>query len=194
VMLVDSRGAREHQTSASRPIRIIRGTRKEGTLVADVHDVASYILQRQGQMTTWKLQKLVYYSQAWNLVWTDEPLFADDIEAWANGPVVRSLYNMHRGWYSIGQLPVGNPDRLTVDERATIDAVLAEYGGLTGLQLSHLSHSERPWEEAREGLGPTDYGNRVISLATMSAFYTALDMDDGAQPVTALDWSDFELT
>ena len=32
--------------------------------MASVFDVASYILSRRGSMTTWKLQKLVYYSQS----------------------------------------------------------------------------------------------------------------------------------
>jgi uncharacterized phage-associated protein len=36
--------------------------------MTSVFDVAQYILRRKGQMTTWKLQKLVYYSQAWSLV------------------------------------------------------------------------------------------------------------------------------
>ena len=63
--------------------------------MVDVKDVAQYILDKQGGMTTWKLQKLVYYCQAWSLVWDDEPLFPDDIEAWANGPVVRKLYDIH---------------------------------------------------------------------------------------------------
>ena len=40
-----------------------------------VHDVAAYILQKHGPMTTMKLQKLVYYAQAWGLVWDDCPLF-----------------------------------------------------------------------------------------------------------------------
>jgi uncharacterized phage-associated protein len=52
-----------------------------------VLDVAQYILQRSGGMTTGKLQKLVYYSQAWSLVWDQRPLFNERIEAWANGPI-----------------------------------------------------------------------------------------------------------
>lgn len=59
--------------------------------MASVYDVATYILEKQGAMTTWKLQKLVYYSQAWSLVWDDDVLFPEEIEAWANGPVVREL-------------------------------------------------------------------------------------------------------
>ena len=53
-----------------------------------VLDVAAYILKKLGSMTTMKLQKLVYYSQAWSLVWDEQSLFIESIEAWANGPVV----------------------------------------------------------------------------------------------------------
>ena len=51
-----------------------------------------------------KLQKLVYYCQAWSLVWDDMPLFESRIEAWANGPVVLDLYYRHRGQYWIDTL------------------------------------------------------------------------------------------
>ena len=43
--------------------------------MATVHDVAAYILMRRGQMTAMKLQKLVYYSQAWGLVWMKRQCF-----------------------------------------------------------------------------------------------------------------------
>ena len=56
--------------------------------MATAHDVAAYILQKKGEMTAMKLQKLVYYSQAWSVVWDERPLFHEKIEAWANGPVV----------------------------------------------------------------------------------------------------------
>ena len=35
-------------------------------------DVADYILQEHGAMSAMKLQKLVYYAQAWHLVWEDK--------------------------------------------------------------------------------------------------------------------------
>jgi uncharacterized phage-associated protein len=60
----------------------------EEIVVASVFDVAQYILRKQGGMTTMKLQKLVYYAQAWSLVWDEEPLFDQPIEAWSNGPGV----------------------------------------------------------------------------------------------------------
>lgn len=49
--------------------------------MATVHDVAAYILAKHGPMTAMKLEKLVYYSQAWSLVWDDKPLFRSKIEA-----------------------------------------------------------------------------------------------------------------
>ena len=40
-----------------------------------------YILEKKGRMTTMKLQKLIYYAQAWSLVWDERPLFDEKIEA-----------------------------------------------------------------------------------------------------------------
>ena len=80
-----------------------------------VFDVAAYILEKMESMTTMKLQKLVYYSQAWSLVWDEKQLFEEDIEAWANGPVVRDLFDYHRGMYEISEMPIGNPRLLNQD-------------------------------------------------------------------------------
>jgi uncharacterized phage-associated protein len=157
-----------------------------------VHDVASYILHKQGRMSTWKLQKLVYYSQAWSLVWDDEPLFKAKIEAWANGPVVRTLYERHRGAYAVSEWRHGDRRRLSKDQRETVDLVLDDYGKLTGRQLSQLTHAERPWREARQGLTPTDYGDHEITLESMQTYYEALDADDSMPAVADIDWASVE--
>jgi len=154
--------------------------------VASVNDIAAYIVRKHGSMSTWKLQKLVFYSQAWHLVWEEEPLFPARIEAWANGPVVPELYKKHRGSFTVNRWPVGSPKALTTAERETVDAVLGSYGKLSGRQLSHLTHSEAPWRDARRGLAPTDRSTREISPASMQAFYTALDTDENAQPIDKL--------
>lgn len=72
------------------------------TPATTVFDVAEYILEQYGEMTAMKLQKLVYYCQAWHQAWSDEPLFRETIEAWANGPVVPALYEAHRGVFRVG--------------------------------------------------------------------------------------------
>ncbi len=156
--------------------------------MASVHDVAAYILDRQGSMSTWKLQKLVYYSQAWHLAWEETPLFSESIEAWANGPVAPELYKRHRGQFSVDGWEHGEAARLADREQAIIDAVLAGYGELTGRQLSHLTHSETPWREARGDLPPTARSDEEIRHSSMLAFYSALDADENAEPVDSLDW------
>jgi uncharacterized phage-associated protein len=75
-----------------------------------VLDVASYILEKQPKkqpLTAWKLQKLVYYSQAWSLVWDKQPLFKEKILAWANGPVIKELYDQHKGLFYVKKNPKG---------------------------------------------------------------------------------------
>jgi len=145
--------------------------------MAHVEDVATYILEERGPMTAMKLQKLVYYSQAWHLVWDEEPLFQDQIEAWANGPVVRSLYSQHRGRFTLNgpaEITGGDSSRLTDSERETIDAVLHSYGDKSAHWLSELTHSEQPWREARRGLSPRDRGEAVISQDSIYEYYDSL--------------------
>lgn len=141
--------------------------------MANVHDVAAYIFEQHGQMTAMKLQKLVYYCQAWSLVWDDKPLFPEEIEAWANGPVVRELYDRHRGMFRVHNWK-GDPEKLTTDEKETIDAVLDFYGHRSSQWLSDLTHQEDPWVEARRGLSPLARGSREISLASMAEYYDSL--------------------
>ena len=69
--------------------------------MSNIFDVAKYILEQRGRMSTMKLQKLCYYAQAWSLVWDDEPLFDEDFEAWANDPVCPKLFYANQGTFSI---------------------------------------------------------------------------------------------
>lgn len=140
--------------------------------MANVFDVAQYILRRQGKMTAMKLQKLVYYAQAWSLVWDEKPLFREPIEAWANGPVVRKLFEEHRGKYSVGASDVPGDWRVLSDaQRETIRAILKTYGDKGSNWLSDLTHREAPWRDAREGLSDGERGNHVITHAAMAEYY-----------------------
>lgn len=142
--------------------------------MATVHDVAAYILNRQGKMTAMKLQKLVYYCQAWSLVWDERPLFREKIKAWANGPVCTALYAEHKGKFDVGSWPQGNPDALTDRQRETVDAVLTFYGEKSPQWLSDLTHLERPWREARQGLADGERGNVEITHEAMAEYYGSL--------------------
>lgn len=149
--------------------------------MASVFDVAAYILEQRGEMTTMKLQKLVYYCQAWSLVWDEEPLFDEEIQAWLNGPVIPRLFYEHKGMYKISSIDLGDSCHLNQTQRETIRAVLNFYGYRSAHWLIALSHSEDPWIEARQGLNAMDTKSKnVISIASMANYYSMLleDSDD----------------
>ena len=141
-----------------------------------VFDVAAYILRQQGSMTAMKLQKLVYYSQAWSLAWDDDRMFPEEIQAWANGPVVPALFREHQGKFRVNgdTFPNGGPHVLTEVQESTCDAVLAFYGDKSPQWLSDLTHMESPWQDARSGLPAEARSGAVISLESMAEYYSSL--------------------
>lgn len=143
--------------------------------MADVKDVAQYILESLGEITTIKLQKLVYYSQAWSLVWREMPLFPEKIEAWANGPVVRDLFKLHEGLFRIGpEAALGDSSLLDEDSRDVIDNVLKGYGDKSTQWLVELTHLEEPWKQARGKLPAGHKCETEISHAAMAEYYSGL--------------------
>lgn len=124
-------------------------------------------------MTAWKLQKLVYYSQAWSLVWDERPMFQDPIQAWANGPVCPALYNKHRGQFTVTEV-AGDPGTLDAIAQETVDAVLLYYGDKHPQWLSDLTHAEAPWKDTRGTLPPGAACNREITHDAMASYYGSL--------------------
>ncbi len=137
----------------------------------NARDVAAYVLSMLGPVSAMKLQKVVYYCQAWALAWTGKPLFPDRIEAWANGPVVRSLYAAHRGEFEVLDVG-GDPGRLGADARAIVDAVVNAYGHHSPQALSEMTHNEPPWIEARQGAVPGSRSESEITQRSMRAYYS----------------------
>lgn len=141
--------------------------------MARIEDVAARVLDSTGYISTMKLQKLVYYSQAVHLVSTGAPLFESRIEAWANGPVAPDLFGMHRHKYIIGagELARGDASNIGAGEASSIERVLDVLGSWTGAQLSELTHTEAPWVDARVGLAPGARSHAEITQRAMLDFY-----------------------
>lgn len=144
--------------------------------MAAVFDVAKYITKQTGEVSAMKLQKLMYYSQAWHLVWEEEPLFEEDFQAWANGPVIPSLYQRHRGMFKVDSslFSDAHSKNLQKNERANIDKVLGFYGDKTAQWLSNLTHQESPWLTAR---GDTPVGapsSEIIRKGLIHEYYSSL--------------------
>lgn len=146
-----------------------------------VFDVADYFLKRVdrdsgGSVTHLKLQKLVYYAQAWHLVFTGAPLFPERLEAWVHGPVCPDLYEKYSG---SGYQNLDEPKEISHEfaqvELETLDSVWDCYGDFDGKYLEELTHQELPWQEARRGYAPGAHCTEEILLATMGDFYTKLN-------------------
>lgn len=144
---------------------------------ASVFDVAAYILEVRGPMSMGKLQKLIYYCQAGSLVWDGRPMFDEPIEAWESGPVVRSLYEAHRGVFQVtSEMVGGDSSRLDQDAKSTIDAVVSLYGDKNVQWLNDLIRLEEPYKEARREsvgyVGETFRWGKPISTRAMKDYYS----------------------
>jgi uncharacterized phage-associated protein len=145
--------------------------------MTNVYDVAAFIEAKLGPLSEYKLQKLVYYAQAWSLAWDDKPLFAEVIKAWPDGPVSPQL------WHRRDNGTEGDPDALGDEQIQTINVVLDVYGDMTAQQLIDLSHREAPWREARRGVPAGAPSKRAISRPTMRAYYGGLVGESGEKAI-----------
>ena len=140
---------------------------------------AMYVLNNFDRITTTKLQKLVYYCQAWSLVIIAEPLFDEDFQAWVNGPVCPKLYSFHKGEFdiSIDDFRDIEPPPLTDEEKQVIDFVLYKYGKMKPSELIKQTHKENPWLEARGNTPQGVKSKEIISKEEMQDFYAGF-IDD----------------
>ncbi len=140
--------------------------------------IAKYFIKKnqedQKGLDNKKIQKLLYYSQAWNLVLNKKKLFPNKIEAWIHGPAIPEVYRAFKDF----DFENPNPNVLKEDfgvllpeEREVLDSVWKVYGKYDSDYLEVLAHSELPWQRARKDLSPTEVSKNVISEAAMKEYY-----------------------
>lgn len=140
--------------------------------------VADYFLYKANKekkpLTNKKLQKLVYYAQAWSLVLNKKKLFSEPIEAWVHGPAVRSLYGQYKsfGFSPIVKNVEEGSIKITTKDKELLDEVWNVYGKLDAGYLEMLTHSEQPWQDARNGLQNHQSSDNEITTKTMKSFYS----------------------
>jgi uncharacterized phage-associated protein len=130
--------------------------------------------QHSDPVTNLKLQKLLYYAQAWHLVLFDDALFDEAIEAWVHGPVVPSIFRRFRDnrWSVLEDSGSILPAART---REHLDDVWKVFGKYNAYDLERMTHSEAPWKAAREGLAPDVSSHNIISLESMKSYYQILN-------------------
>lgn len=140
--------------------------------------VADFLLtecREQGEvLTNLKLQKLLYYSQAWFLALEDRALFEEDFQAWAHGPVLPSQYHRFKefSWRPI-TLDIEAPD-VTEEVEKHLLAIIEEFGTETAVALERMTHRETPWLTARDDLPAGAISTAEISKSSMKEYYRSL--------------------
>lgn len=143
--------------------------------------IADYLLclsAKHGDLLTpLKLQKLVYYADAWHLALRDNALIEEDFEAWVHGPVVRNLYYRFKEykWKPITEnieLP-----KLPLSICKYLHDFYAFFGKFTAIELEQMTHQETPWIEARKGLSIDAECTNCISKETMKHFYKNMSLN-----------------
>jgi uncharacterized phage-associated protein len=124
-------------------------------------------------ITHLKVQKLLYFSQAWYQVLKNEELFAEEIEAWAHGPVVREVFNEFKenGWNPLS--PTSDMVSIDKDTEDVLTQVLNAYGDLTAKTLENMTHQDDPWKDARAGISPEASCSRIMPKDSIKEFFIA---------------------
>ena len=145
---------------------------------AKVLNIALYLIylakENNEEMNNVKLQKLLYYCQAWELAEHNKKLFDNKIEAWVHGGVVPDLYFYMRekdvDSREIKDYVVYTDIDLTEEEKDTVQKVFECYGGFSGADLEIFNHREKAWRKARAGLDIDQIGTQEIDTELMKEY------------------------
>ena len=140
-----------------------------------IHDVADYIILKvksedeTASLINLKLQKLLYYVQAWSYGINKKPMFEGEFEAWIHGPVNRAIYDR---FSPTNIADCKNKEMKFSDEDTEfIDFILENYLKYSGAELERLSHNEKPWLETRGDLGVNERCDKIIAPELMMDYY-----------------------
>lgn len=147
-----------------------------------IHDITDYIIlrvkseDRFASLINLKLQKLLYYVQAWSYGINKKPMFDGEFEAWIHGPVNREIYNRFNSTkYLYSEINIddcmNHNVSLSSEDAEFIDFILENYLKYSGAELERLSHNEMPWIETRGDLNVNERCDKVITPELMIEYY-----------------------
>lgn len=146
-----------------------------------IFDIANWFLNKES-MSQKKLQKLCYYAKAWSLVLLDDVSFDFSFQAWVHGPVNTNLWDMFKRY---GYLDIESDALKSVAQKIDskvekfLERVWDTYGEYTGFQLEALTHTEKPWINARSGYSDLEISREIIKNDDMRSYYSSIYTGDG---------------
>jgi uncharacterized phage-associated protein len=144
-------------------------------------EIANYFIhlanQTNAAISNLKLQKLVYYAQAWHLAIHRSPLFLEDFQAWIHGPVIPELYQKYKGF---GWQPIqedAHPN-LPGEVLNFLEEIAQEYFACDTYELEQMTHVENPWNQARGNLSVDAPSEAIIEKKWMKEYFSARVKED----------------
>ena len=152
---------------------------KLGTTSANT--IAEFIIRKYGSMSHLKLQKILFYCEAYHLAYTSHSLFPEEFEAWVHGPVSRVIYAKLKGAGMYSDIDYTGDSKVSPDELLSglssdqvdiLNNVISQLSTWTALELESATHKESPWIDARNGCAPSDKCTNTITKESMRKFYS----------------------
>lgn len=156
----------------------------------NVLDVSRYIInysnRKDYDISNLKLQKLLYFVQAFFLVFTlsGEECFPEEIEAWDFGPVVPEAYREYKQCGSGNIPPISSYIEFNNDnifhskkedyteecikksDRILINDVVDAFADYTATDLVELTHAQSPWQDAY-----VRHQNNIITKESIRGYF-----------------------
>ncbi|MER0238053.1 type II toxin-antitoxin system antitoxin SocA domain-containing protein [Fulvimarina sp. MAC8] len=131
--------------------------------------------ERGELLTPLKLQKLVFYADAWHLALYDSEITSEGFQAWVHGPVALSQYHRFKDlkWRPIDDESIEYPE-ISESLKAHVDEIIDVFGSETAVALEIMTHHERPWLDARGDIPEDAPCNNYISKQVTKDYYRSL--------------------
>lgn len=124
-----------------------------------VLDVCKYVIdysnKKEYGISNLKLQKILYFIQAYFLIKTPSRCCFDDrIEAWDFGPVVPKAYRKYKQFGSSDIPTIMDFEKsdskgcITCDDKNLIKTVIDKFADYSATDLVGLTHNQSPWIDA----------------------------------------------
>lgn len=113
--------------------------------------IVCYCNEKEYFLSNLKLQKLLYFVQAYFLLTKGEPCFAEKLEAWEFGPVVPEAYREYKR-YGGGNIPAlycgRDAESINKEDRKVIESVVDHFADYSATDLKELTQRQKPWLDA----------------------------------------------
>lgn len=130
-------------------------------------------------LTNLRLQKLLYYAQAWSVVLRESELFPEEVRAWRYGPVVEEVYQAlpdgRCGAFVPPDAFAMAPD-LGAEDALFVRSFWEAYNQYSASELYRMTHSEMPWRKSRGDRPINVNANDPIAIEDIEEYFASRDV------------------